>query len=212
MVRAMAILVSVFAVLACSPKSETSSPQRTSLNSPESNAVPNKNGTAAPLATVSTSASSALEGLGLMVFPEPQTIPPIELTSLAGKKVTLADYKGKYVFLNFWATWCPPCRQEMPSIQKMSDTLTGPDFSVLAVSVGEDLGTVSSFLKKTPYTFPIVLDPRGENSVMFVGRGIPTTYILDRQGRAIAGTVGGRTWDGPESLDAFRSLFAKKEK
>jgi thiol-disulfide isomerase/thioredoxin len=212
MVRAMAICLSVFAFLACSPKLETSSPQQTTSKSAESASVPKAAAPTTPLANVSATDNGDLENLGLMVFPEPQTIPPIEFTSFAGKKVTLADYAGKYVFLNFWATWCPPCREEMPSIQRMSDALSGPDFGVLAVSVGEDRDTVSSFLKKTPFTFPIVLDPHGENSMMFVGRGIPTTYILDRQGRAIAGTVGGRSWDTPESIETFRSLIAKKEK
>lgn len=212
MIRAMAIVLSVFAFLACSPKLESSPTQQTSSKSSGSAAVPNAVESTTPTVGVTVPDNSALEKLGLMVFPEPQTIPPIEFTSLAGKKVTLADYAGKYVFLNFWATWCPPCREEMPSIQRMSDALSGPDFGVLAVSVGEDRDTVSSFLKKTPFTFPIVLDPHGENSMMFVGRGIPTTYILDRQGRAIAGTVGGRAWDTSESLETFKSMIAKKEK
>jgi thiol-disulfide isomerase/thioredoxin len=210
MVRAMAIVLSVFAFLACSQKPESSPTQQTTSKSSGSSSGANAEGPTPPLAAVSASGNGALEKLGLMVFPEPQTIPPIEFSSLAGKKVTLADYEGKYVFLNFWATWCPPCREEMPSIQRMNDALAGPDFGVLAVSVGEDRDTVSSFLKKTPFTFPIALDPHGKNSMMFVGRGIPTTYILDRQGRAIAGTVGGRAWDTPESLEAFKSLIAKK--
>lgn len=143
---------------------------------------------------------------------EGKSAPDFTLQDLGGNSFTLSSTKGKVVILDFWATWCPPCREEMPSIQRMHDQLSGPDFAVYAVSVGEARSTVESFLKKTPYSFPMVLDPNGQVSAIFAGRGIPTTYILDRNGRAIAGIVGARPWDTEEVLTVFRNLMALEDK
>jgi thiol-disulfide isomerase/thioredoxin len=207
MIRMTALFLLASALLGCTPKAEEpvnrSSSQATAPSAAES-ATTEEQSTEVDAASV----FSALEGLGLTVFPEPQTIPAISLSALNGKPLTLAEQEGKYVFLNFWATWCPPCREEMPSIQRMNEALAGPDFAVFAVSVGEKPAVVESFLKKTPYSFPIALDPKGEISAMFAGRGIPTTYLLDRRGRAIAGVVGGRPWDTEEVLSAFKALMA----
>jgi len=118
----------------------------------------------------------------------------------------LAESKGQVVLFNFWATWCPPCRTEMPSIQVLSDKLKGAAFEVMAISVAEKPETVAAFLKENPYSYPIYLDESGAASAPFAGRGIPTTFVLDKQGRAIAGLVGARSYDGPEVLGLFREL------
>jgi thiol-disulfide isomerase/thioredoxin len=147
--------------------------------------------------------------LGLSVFPEPQTIPNFSLKTPEGKTVSVADFKGKHVFLNFWATWCPPCREEMPSMEELHAKFGKQAFSILAVSVREDPNTVANFLKTNKYTFPIALDPDGAVSSMFVGRGIPTTYIIDPEGRAIAGMVGSRKWNTDEVYAVFGELVSK---
>jgi thiol-disulfide isomerase/thioredoxin len=205
MVRATAILVSVFAFLSCAPNSSRELQEKP----PVASAEPNRMETATAVGG-NSSAVASLAALGLTVFPEPQPIPDIELVALDGTSMTLSAYEGKYVFLNFWATWCPPCREEMPSIQRMNDALAGEDFGVFAISVGEKKDTVASFLKSTPYTFPIALDESGAVSSMFAGRGIPTTYILDRQGRAIAGIIGARPWDGEEVFSTLKNLMDQK--
>jgi thiol-disulfide isomerase/thioredoxin len=202
MIGTAAIVFAVLTLSSCAPKA-TSEPAPGTQGAVVREA-------AAPSASAAGSEVRALERLGLTVFPEPQPIPPVELAALDGTLRPLADLEGKYVFLNFWATWCPPCREEMPSIQRMSDQLSGADFAVYAVSVGETKATVEGFLKSNPYTFPIVLDPDGRTSAVFAGRGIPTTYILDRKGRAIAGVVGGRPWDTEEALSILKSLMETK--
>lgn len=147
-----------------------------------------------------------LEKLGFYVFPAPEPIPPFTVKTLKGVETNLASVAGKVVLLNFWATWCPPCRTEMPSIQILNDKLKGSAFAVFAISVAEKPATVTDFLKSNPYSFPMYLDESGAASAPFAGQGIPTTFILDKQGRAIAGMVGARSYDGPEVVSLFKEL------
>ncbi|MFA6507896.1 MAG: TlpA disulfide reductase family protein [Treponemataceae bacterium] len=156
-----------------------------------------------------TSPASILATLGFSVFPEAQPIPAFTLRMVDGKSISIGDLKGKYVFLNFWATWCPPCQKEMPSMEALYAKFGKKNFAMLAVSVREDPKTVEKFLSSKKYSFPIALDPDGAVSAMFVGRGIPTTYILDPQGRAIAGLVGGREWNTSDAIDAFSEILEK---
>jgi len=147
-----------------------------------------------------------LEKLGFYVFPSPEPIPAFTVKTLAGADAGVSGLAGKVVLLNFWATWCPPCRQEMPSIQILHEKLKGSAFEVMAISVAEKPGTVTDFLKTNPYSFPMYLDETGSASAPFASRGIPTTFLLDKQGRAIAAIVGSRSYDGPELVALFKSL------
>jgi thiol-disulfide isomerase/thioredoxin len=147
-----------------------------------------------------------LSKLGFTLFPEPRELPEIRVPTLDGKILDLADFRGSYVLLNFWATWCPPCRAEMPSMQKLYDLLKDSGFSIMAISVGEKTETVSEFLKKNPYSFPVGLDPQGELGSVFASRGIPTTYLVDGEGKAIGGIIGSREWYDQATIDAFQAL------
>lgn len=147
-----------------------------------------------------------LERLGFYVFPAPEPIPPFVVKNLSGQDVALSSLAGKVVLMNFWATWCPPCRTEMPSIQVLHKKLAGKAFEVMAISVAEKPATVKDFLKSNPYDFPMYLDEDGSVSAPFAGRGIPTTFLLDKQGRAIAGFIGARSYDGPEIVALFTEL------
>jgi thiol-disulfide isomerase/thioredoxin len=148
-----------------------------------------------------------LEELGFYVFPKPEPLPPFGVQDLNAKAVGVDKLAGKVVLLNFWATWCPPCRAEMPSIEILYKKTRDVAFDIMAVSVAEPKKTVTDFLKGNPqYTFPMYLDESGAASAPFAGRGIPTTFILDKQGRAIAGLVGSRMYDGPEVVSLFREL------
>ncbi len=147
------------------------------------------------------------EALGFFVFPEPQDIPAFKVQSrVGGSTVGPADFRGKITLLNFWATWCPPCRQEMPSIEALHREMKAEAFAVAAVSVAEKPETVSAFLKQNPYTFPIYLDPSGAASADFASRGIPTTFVLDKDARAVAAVIGARSYDESEVVDLFREL------
>ncbi|MGD9939959.1 MAG: TlpA family protein disulfide reductase [Clostridia bacterium] len=150
-----------------------------------------------------------MERLGFYVFPVPEPLPPLSVVTLDDKTVGVDLFEGKVTMLNFWATWCPPCRAEMPSMQILYDKTRDVAFDIMGVSVGEQKKTVTDFLAENPYTYPVFLDVTGAQSAPFAGRGIPTTFILDKQGRAIAGMVGSRMYDGPEVIDLFRELAEK---
>jgi peroxiredoxin len=114
------------------------------------------------------------------------------LTALDGKSYSLAALRGKIVLLNFWATWCPPCRKEMPDMEKLSHAFAGKGLVVLAVS-DEDRGTVAPFIEKQKYTFPVLLDPERKVHEAFDVEGIPKSFIFDRQGRLAAQAIDMRT-------------------
>jgi len=150
-----------------------------------------------------------LEKLGFYVFPEPVAVPDFSAEALKGGSLSLSALKGKVVLLNFWATWCPPCRAEMPSIEALWKKLKDKPFTVMAVSVGEDKGTVAKFIADQKYSYPIFLDPSSALGTAFNAESIPTTYLFDKQGRAIAGIKGSREYDGPDVVALFGELAAK---
>jgi peroxiredoxin len=104
------------------------------------------------------------------------------LEDLNGNTVTLSDLKGKKVFLNFWATWCPPCRGEMPDIEKLYQETKDTDLVIIAVNVGEDKKTVQNFIAKNKYNFTVLLDTKGEVSQLYQVTGIPTSYFIGTGG------------------------------
>ncbi len=117
------------------------------------------------------------------------------LKDLNGKKHTLSDYKGKYVFLNFWATWCPPCREEMPYMQRVYNSWDKSKYVMLAVDIGESRSKVKAFAKKNKYTFPILLDHNGKVAKKYGVRGIPATFFVDKKGKVVGKVVGSRHWN-----------------
>ena len=141
----------------------------------------------------------------------PKPAPALKLKDADGKPHDFAQYKGKVVLVNFWATWCPPCRREMPSMQRLKEALAGEAFEVLAVDVGEDADTVQGFTSQldTPLTFPILLDTRSRTMRDWKVAGLPSTYLVDKQGRIVANAVGGREFDHPEMLAAIRAVLAR---
>ncbi|MCA1978200.1 MAG: TlpA family protein disulfide reductase [Thiobacillus sp.] len=141
----------------------------------------------------------------------PRPSPGLQLKDIDGRPHDLAQLRGKVVLVNFWATWCPPCRREMPSMQRLKDALAGEPFEVLAVDVGEDADTIHAFTSQLDATlgFPILLDPRGHAMRAWQVAGLPTTYLVDRQGRIVARAIGGREFDHPEMIAAVRALLKK---
>ena len=141
----------------------------------------------------------------------PRPAPALRLDDLDGVAHDLSQLKGRVVLINFWATWCPPCRREMPSMERLSQALKGEAFSVLAVDVGEDADTIDAFtsqLDTTP-TFPILLDTRSQAMQSWKIAGLPTTFLVDKRGRIIASAIGGREFDHPGMIKAIRELLEK---
>ncbi|MCP3671105.1 MAG: TlpA family protein disulfide reductase [Gammaproteobacteria bacterium] len=138
------------------------------------------------------------------------TAPEFTLQDIYGKTHALTDYQGKVVVVNFWATWCPPCVAEMPSMQRASSWLAKHDIPLLAVSVGESREQIQRFHMKTPVTFPLLLDSKSEVMGTWAALTLPTTYILDQQGRVIYLAIGGRDWDDPRILEWIRALKHEK--
>lgn len=132
-----------------------------------------------------------------------------ELPDLGGKQVRLSTFRGTLVFLNFWATWCPACRAEMPSMEKLYKAFKDKGLVMLAVS--SDAGgakVVGPFMQDYRLTFPALLDPDGRVTRMYQVRGIPTTYLIDREGRVIGRAVGARDWATPEAQRLIELLLA----
>jgi len=159
---------------------------------------------------VSDSVIKAFEGTGIKAAAE--GIDPIDFTLplLDGTKITLSQLKGKVVFLNFWATWCGPCRSEMPSMEAVYQKLKNRGFEILAVNLGESRGEVSDFMNKYKLNFPAVLDERQVTGSQYNIRAIPTTYIIDRRGLIIARLVGSINWNTPKIISALETVLQDK--
>lgn len=143
--------------------------------------------------------------------------PALELPGIEGGTVSLQELRGKVVMLNIWATWCPPCLREMPSMQRVYEKHRENGLEILAVAVDDYPGTrqadgrieglVSDFVDRLGVTFPVVLDPSGDTERLFDTEYLPTTILIDREGRVRGTEVGGREWDQEPYLDMVESLL-----
>jgi len=152
----------------------------------------------------------ASEGFSLPTEDRPEA-PDFSLKLLGGDEVKLSDYRGKVVFMNFWATWCGPCRFEMPSMQRLYDSVASDQFEIIAVNLREDEDMVDDFMEELGLTFPVMLDTTGYVGSVYGVRGIPTTFLLDKQGRLIGRIVGTREWDTPSFEALIKDLMAEEE-
>lgn len=121
----------------------------------------------------------------------PSLAPDFVLPSIEGQEKSLADFRGKSLMLHFWATWCPPCQEEMPTFQKLYEELGPSGFTIVAINVGESPEEVKKFVKEKGLTFPVLLDSKGEVANRYRVRGLPTTYWIDPSGKIVDLTIGG---------------------
>ena len=136
--------------------------------------------------------------------------PNFTLKGLDGKPVSLTDFKGKVVFLNIWATWCPPCKDEMPSMEKLYQGLKGKDFEILAVSIDSSgAKAVTPFMKEYKLTFPALLDPEERIKSLYGTTGVPESFIINKQGIVEKVVIGPMDWATPEVVDFFQNLIQK---
>ena len=132
--------------------------------------------------------------------------PDFILRDMDGNRFSLADYRGKPVIINFWASWCPPCREEMPSMQRAWEKLQHEDILLLAINVGEDEDTIFQFTANYPVDFPLLLDQDSAVTGEWPVKGLPTTYVVDPKGDLVYRAIGGREWDDDDLLDQVRAL------
>lgn len=147
-------------------------------------------------------ATAPEHGAALRMHAAPRALPEIAFVDGAGKPRTLADFRGRTVLLNVWATWCPPCREEMPSLDRLQKKLGGPGFEVVALSI--DAGgapVVERFYKEIGIgSLAIYVDPGMRAAGALRTPGVPTTLLIDAQGRELGRHAGPAQWDGPEAL------------
>jgi len=141
---------------------------------------------------------------------EGKPAPDFTLKDLAGNPVQLSTLKGKVVLVNFWATWCPPCREEIPSMAKMNQAMQGKPFQLLAISIDEGgKGAVSDFFKKSGVTLPALLDTDGSVAKRYATTGVPETFVIDTKGVIMKKVVGAMDWSAPAVLAALEDLGKK---
>jgi cytochrome c biogenesis protein CcmG, thiol:disulfide interchange protein DsbE len=159
---------------------------------------------------------AVLLGLALLATPAAAEVlkpwaggatPALELADLQGTKHTLAGYRGKVVLINFWATWCEPCREEMPSIERLRASLQGRPFVVLAVNLAEPESRIRKFLEAVPVGFPVLLDRDTKTSRAWQAKLLPATYIVGPDGRIRYRHVGELDWSRPEVREAILGLI-----
>ena len=132
--------------------------------------------------------------------------PAFELPSLNGEKIRLADFRGKVVFINFWATWCVTCKTEMASMENLYQRFKGKDFEMLAINVDKDISLIKPYLDKYNLTFPVLLDTNEAVKKKYKFLGLPATYIVDKNGIILHKAIGPRDWSSKEIIENFNQL------
>jgi thiol-disulfide isomerase/thioredoxin len=137
--------------------------------------------------------------------------PALALDIVDGGKLKLSDLRGKVVVVNFWATWCPPCRREMPSLERLKGLMQGEPFEIVAINAGEDEDEIAEFRGtiKPALTFRFALDPKAEALKAFSVTGLPATFVIDRQGQVAYRALGARMFDDPAIVGILSALAAK---
>ena len=136
--------------------------------------------------------------------------PDFTAKDLEENKVSISDYKGKVIFLNIWASWCGPCRKEMPSMESLKEEMKDYNFVILAISVDKgETNKVKAFIERNRFTFKVLHDPKKEIKAKYYYNGIPTTYIIDSKGIVVEKSIGYEQWDSKERIKQFKSLSTK---
>lgn len=144
-----------------------------------------------------------------------EVAPAFRAPTLIGDTLSLSDYRGRVVLLNFWATWCPPCRAEMPAVQRAYERFGKRGFAVVSVSEDEDpsrqapVARIRDFVLERATTFPVLLDPTGRVQQLYGVEGIPTSLLLDRQGHIVRRVLGPAEWDRPPYSTEIERLLAE---
>ncbi len=136
--------------------------------------------------------------------------PGFSLRNLKGNRESLGKYRGQVVVLNFWATWCAPCRVEMPSFENLYRRYRSEGMTVLAITIDKNADAkIKSFVEEYGLSFPVLLDTKGEVERLYPSMTIPFTYVIDRDGRVVARVDGAKNWESEETFEAIEYLLKK---
>lgn len=158
------------------------------------------------LMSLSITASVQAAPIHLTKLEIPQRAPNFRLIDLDNKVHTLADYKGKPLIVNFWASWCRPCRAELPAFNRAWAKVKDQGIQMIAINIGEDPNTVFNFIREYPIDFKVLLDQQSDELNNWQMQGLPTTYILNAKGQVVYQAIGEREWDHNALLSRVLAL------
>ena len=150
--------------------------------------------------------TAVFAGQSLTPVPGNIVAPDFTLQDTRGVTHTLSDYRGRPVIINFWTTWCPPCREELPSMNRAWQMIEEEGIAMLAINMGEDEDTIFIFSADYPTDFTVLMDQSGEVIEQWPVRGLPTTFVIAPDGTIAYRAIGSREWDARELLDSVRAL------
>ncbi len=148
-----------------------------------------------------------LRALDLGGYQHGERPPEFSGRTVDGRPLSLAGLRGRVALVTFWATWCPPCRQEMSLLERLHRGLTTEGLTVVGVNVREEASAILEYADALGLTFPLILDPQGEIQGAYGVIGLPTTFLIARDGRAVARAIGPRDWGGPQARALIRALL-----
>ena len=160
--------------------------------------------------------AAAADGPDYKAMPKLQEVkehppaPDFTLPDSAGKSVSLKDFRGKVVFLAFWATWCEFCREEIPAVQNLYRDFKGKGLEIVAVNIKDKREDALAFIKKNKLTYPVLMDPEGEIGQLYGAFATPTVYLIDRNGAVLARQWGPAGWNSPGARKLVASLLEQK--
>ena len=152
-------------------------------------------------------AASLADKLGILPPQAAIEASDFEVATPEGGQLRLRDFRGKVVFLNFWATWCIPCRREMPAMEKLYREFRDQGFTIIAMNLNEPVAAVRAFVKELDLTFPIGIDPGMVNFSVYGGRALPTSYLIGREGNILGIIIGPREWHSDNARRYIQSLL-----
>ena len=163
-----------------------------------------------PVALSAPQSSEPHTRAGLLIWPEPRPVEDVHFVDVEGKTRSLADFQGKVVLLNLWATWCAPCRQEMPTLDRLQAKLGGNDFQVVALSLDQDgVPVVRDFYREIGIQHLQIFVDEQMQAIQSLGAfGLPVTLLMDREGREIGRKAGAAEWDSPEVIEYVQGVVA----
>jgi thiol-disulfide isomerase/thioredoxin len=156
---------------------------------------------------VAAAAGDLYAAAGVQPVRDQAHAPAFVLNTLEGQPLDSASLRHKVIMVNFWATWCGPCKDELPSLQRLKQSFKAEEFELLAITTDQQREAIVGFVRSLGLAFPILLDEAKDVSAAFGVRGLPTTFLIGKDGRLLARAVGPRAWDSPASVALIRSVM-----